>query len=140
MTKEISNSQIDEMYITLKSFGSIGGKIIGAGGGGFFLMVVTENKESFKREALKNNFKLSILLSTSCSIMKRVSTIHNFNFHRITAVTSSQNIRSINALKKVGFKEEGVFRDNMLYADGNRDDLTSLALLVHEYRHNKLLK
>ena len=57
MTKTISNSQIDEMYITLKSFGSIGGKIIGAGGGGFFLMVVTENKESFKREALKNNFK-----------------------------------------------------------------------------------
>ena len=57
MTKTISNSRIDEMYITLKSFGSIGGKIIGAGGGGFFLMVVTENKESFKREALKNNFK-----------------------------------------------------------------------------------
>ena len=57
MTKTISNSQIDEMYIALKSFGAIGGKIIGAGGGGFFLMVVTENKEAFKRTALKNDFR-----------------------------------------------------------------------------------
>ena len=57
MAKVMSNSEIDEMYITLKSYGSIGGKIIGAGGGGFFLMVVTDNKEAFKRKATDNNFK-----------------------------------------------------------------------------------
>ena len=68
------------------------------------------------------------------------SLFNDFNFHRVTAVTSSQNIRSINALKKVGFKEEGVFRDQLLYADGHREDTTSLALLVHEYRYNKLSK
>lgn len=57
MAKVMTNSEIDEMYIKLKSFGSQGGKIIGAGGGGFFLMVVTENQEEFKRKAINNNFK-----------------------------------------------------------------------------------
>ena len=37
------------MYIELKSFGSLGGKIVGAGGGGFFLMVDEKNKNEFTR-------------------------------------------------------------------------------------------
>jgi D-glycero-alpha-D-manno-heptose-7-phosphate kinase len=58
MTKSISNSSIDRMYIELKSFGSVGGKIIGAGGGGFFLMVVEKNKNQFIFKAKEANYKL----------------------------------------------------------------------------------
>ena len=46
------------MYIELKSFGSLGGKIVGAGGGGFFLMVVEKNKNEFISKAKEANYKL----------------------------------------------------------------------------------
>ena len=57
ITKTISNSAIDRMYIELKSFGSLGGKIVGAGGGGFFLMVVEKNKNEFISKAKEANYK-----------------------------------------------------------------------------------
>ena len=37
--------------------------------------------------------------------------INDFKFYRVTAVTSSNNVRSIGALKKIGFKKEGEYRD-----------------------------
>jgi D-glycero-alpha-D-manno-heptose-7-phosphate kinase len=40
---EMSNSRIDELYATAMRNGALGGKLIGAGGGGF-LMFYTENK------------------------------------------------------------------------------------------------
>jgi D-glycero-alpha-D-manno-heptose-7-phosphate kinase len=51
-----STLSIDQMYLDLKSFGAIGGKIIGAGGGGFFLMAVDKNKDFFIETAKRNNF------------------------------------------------------------------------------------
>ncbi|MDB0021094.1 GNAT family N-acetyltransferase [Candidatus Pseudothioglobus singularis] len=60
---------------------------------------------------------------------------NDFNFHRVTAVTSSKNFRSINALKKVGFEEEGVFRDFYYDSMGERGDATPLALLSKNYIH-----
>ena len=57
LTKIISNSTIDRMYLELKSCGSFGGKIIGAGGGGFFLMVVDANQNEFIRKAKELNYK-----------------------------------------------------------------------------------
>ena len=42
-SRDMSNSQIDEWYETAKRNGALGGKLIGAGGGGF-LMFYTENK------------------------------------------------------------------------------------------------
>lgn len=57
ITKKMSNSVIDQMYVELKSYGSPGGKIIGAGGGGFFLMVVDKNKKEFIKKAIDNSYK-----------------------------------------------------------------------------------
>ena len=59
--------------------------------------------------------------------------ISEFHFYRITAVTSSNNIRSIEALKKTGFKEEGEFRDFYLKDNETRFNATPLALLASEY-------
>ena len=36
ITKQMSNTYLDDMYLKLKEAGSTGGKVIGAGGGGFF--------------------------------------------------------------------------------------------------------
>lgn len=44
----ISNKQIDEIFFLLKSWGSSGGKLLGAGGGGFLLMAVpSQNQKKF---------------------------------------------------------------------------------------------
>lgn len=53
MSDKINNNCIDEMYQKGKDAGALGGKILGAGGGGFLLLYVPEEKQSRVREALK---------------------------------------------------------------------------------------
>ena len=48
----ISNSEIDELYERAKKYGALGGKILGAGGGGFMLLYVPQDK----REELIHSF------------------------------------------------------------------------------------
>ncbi len=52
LSKQISNSEIDEIYKKAKENGALGGKLLGAGGGGFMLLYVP--KES--QEKLRNCF------------------------------------------------------------------------------------
>ena len=46
MASVISNSRIDEWYSTALNNGAIGGKILGAGGGGFFLFYAPSNRHT----------------------------------------------------------------------------------------------
>lgn len=48
----ISNKKIDEIYAIAKNAGAIGGKLLGAGGGGFFLFYVPQKKQRDVKEAL----------------------------------------------------------------------------------------
>lgn len=48
----ISNREIDSMYHIAKEAGAVGGKILGAGGGGFMLLYVPENKQQEVRSAM----------------------------------------------------------------------------------------
>lgn len=50
----ISNSEMDEIYERAIKAGALGGKISGAGGGGFFLMCVPSDKRQAVRRALGN--------------------------------------------------------------------------------------
>ena len=53
--EKISNFKIDEIYREAKKCGALGGKLLGAGGGGFMLFYIKENK---KKNFLKKNRKL----------------------------------------------------------------------------------
>jgi D-glycero-alpha-D-manno-heptose-7-phosphate kinase len=53
-TSDISNSEIDTTYNLARDAGALGGKITGAGGGGFLLLFVTEDKQQSVREALSH--------------------------------------------------------------------------------------
>jgi D-glycero-alpha-D-manno-heptose-7-phosphate kinase len=53
LTQKISNSNIDEIYEAGRSAGALGGKLLGAGGGGFMLFYVTPEKRQALRERLK---------------------------------------------------------------------------------------
>jgi D-glycero-alpha-D-manno-heptose-7-phosphate kinase len=52
ISKKMSNPEFDKIYEIAKQNGAIGGKISGAGGGGFFLFYVEENHSKF-REKMK---------------------------------------------------------------------------------------
>ena len=54
LTNKITNNKIDEIYETAINAGALGGKICGAGGGGFILLYVPEDRQNEVRERLKN--------------------------------------------------------------------------------------
>jgi len=53
LASKITNSHIDEMYETARKAGAIGGRITGAGGGGFLLLYCPKEKQDGVRRALK---------------------------------------------------------------------------------------
>jgi len=53
LSTEVSNSNVDEIYNMARSAGAIGGKLTGAGGGGFMLLFVPPEKQIKVREKLK---------------------------------------------------------------------------------------
>ena len=57
LSKEMSNSRLDELYIQLKKIGSPGGKIVGAGGGGFFMMAVPGDVNTYLDKINKLGFR-----------------------------------------------------------------------------------
>ena len=67
LVDKVSNSEIDSMYEKAKKVGAIGGKIIGAGGGGFLLVVFPANKRAVIREALKDYKELPFRFSDNGS-------------------------------------------------------------------------
>lgn len=67
LTQKISNANIDEIYQAGLSAGALGGKLLGAGGGGFMLFFVPPEK----REALR--MKLKKLLCVPFSFSNRGS-------------------------------------------------------------------
>jgi D-glycero-alpha-D-manno-heptose-7-phosphate kinase len=54
LSAKVSNSDVDEIYSTARLAGAIGGKLTGAGGGGFMLLFVPPEKQIKVREKLKN--------------------------------------------------------------------------------------
>jgi D-glycero-alpha-D-manno-heptose-7-phosphate kinase len=62
LASRISNPEINNIYDTAKSAGAIGGKITGAGGGGFFLLYCPHGKQESVRSALVGLQELSFML------------------------------------------------------------------------------
>lgn len=54
LSDKIANPLVDEIYEIAKKNGAIGGKLLGAGGGGFLLLYVPENNQEKVRQVLNN--------------------------------------------------------------------------------------
>lgn len=62
LASKISNGDIDDMYQTALDAGALGGKISGAGGGGFMLLYVPRHKQDNVREAMKDYRELPFMI------------------------------------------------------------------------------
>ncbi len=67
MASGISNSTIDQMYATAKSAGALAGKITGAGGGGFLLLIVPREKQNRVFGAMAGFRELPFMIEESGS-------------------------------------------------------------------------
>ena len=54
LAKGVSNPEIDEIYNAGIEAGAIGGKLLGAGGGGFMLFIVEPEKQAAVRNSLES--------------------------------------------------------------------------------------
>jgi D-glycero-alpha-D-manno-heptose-7-phosphate kinase len=62
MASKISNGEIDDIYTTALKAGALGGKITGAGGGGFLLLYCPREKQYQVRDALRSLRELAFHL------------------------------------------------------------------------------
>lgn len=67
LNRNISTTGIDEMYQKAMDAGAIGGKVVGAGGGGFLLVMFPANKRAKIREAMKEYKELPFRFSNTGS-------------------------------------------------------------------------
>ncbi len=58
LSDKITNPHIDELYKTARGAGAIGGKLLGAGGGGFILLFAPPERQQKIRQALKNMLEI----------------------------------------------------------------------------------
>ena len=63
ITEKISNPRINKMYQKAREAGALGGKISGAGGGGFLLLYVPRDKQNKVREVLKEYREFPFMLN-----------------------------------------------------------------------------
>ncbi|MGW8182184.1 MAG: GHMP kinase, partial [bacterium] len=62
LASRVSNGEIDEMYDVARKAGALGGKITGAGGGGFLLLYCQQGRQDEVRRALHGLPELSFNL------------------------------------------------------------------------------
>ena len=60
ITDDISSDEIDDYYKTALKSGALGGKLLGAGGGGFLLFYVDQKNHKMVKESLSNLYCLPI--------------------------------------------------------------------------------
>ncbi len=67
LSSSVSNRQIDELYERARSAGAIGGKLTGAGGGGFLLLFVPPENQGAVLEALEDRLHVPFRLESTGS-------------------------------------------------------------------------
>ena len=60
ITEQISNNEIDEYYKKARNSGALGGKLLGAGGGGFLLFYVEPQNQARVIESLKDLYHMQV--------------------------------------------------------------------------------
>src|SRR5262245_50144625 len=67
LSARVSNPEVDELYERARQAGALGGKLTGAGGGGFFLLFVEPGRQAAVREVLDSRLHVPFRVEPSGS-------------------------------------------------------------------------
>ncbi|NBO93047.1 MAG: kinase [Planctomycetia bacterium] len=67
LSRQVSNSEVDDLYERARNAGALGGKLTGAGGGGFLLLFVPPDRRNDVREALGDRLHVPFQFETEGS-------------------------------------------------------------------------
>lgn len=96
ISEKISNSEIDEIYDAAREKGAVGGKITGAGGGGFLLLFVPPNCQNAVRERLHDLLHVPFAFENSGSQVIFFDREEDFS-----ALEEDTKIRSLAAFREM---------------------------------------
>ena len=65
LSNKITNHKIDDLYKTCLDKGALGGKLLGAGGGGFLLLYVRKNEKRKFIKGIKNVIEIPFEFSNN---------------------------------------------------------------------------
>ena len=65
LSKQITSKKIDQIYKSALKHGAIGGKVLGAGGGGFLLLYVPKSKQKLIIKKFKNLYRMPFKIDQS---------------------------------------------------------------------------
>lgn len=83
LSDKISNQAIDNLYEVARSAGAVGGKLLGAGGGGFLLIFAHPKEQPAIREKLKNLLYVPFKLESTGSQIIFYSPTDSFNGNEV---------------------------------------------------------
>ncbi len=99
LSASVSNIGVDQAYEAARSVGAIGGKITGAGGGGFLLLFVPPDRQNRVREALKH--LIHVPFSFDYNGSQIVYFQHEEDYSRIENERNSQEISPFQELNDI---------------------------------------
>ena len=97
LSDKVSNSEVDDIYQKAIASGATGGKLTGAGGGGFMLLFVPPDRHSVVRETLSHLIYVPIRFDFSGSQI--IFFDPETDYHGLEQVQNSQSIQSFRELK-----------------------------------------
>ena len=103
LSASVSNSEVDELYSRAISAGAIGGKITGAGGGGFMLLCVPPDRQQSVKDKLNGLINVPFKLEFSGSQILFADAEQDY--HAEEEVRAKQRIRAFRELTAVARAE-----------------------------------
>jgi len=99
LSSAVSNAEVDQLYQTAREAGALGGKITGAGGGGFLLLFVPKAQQPQVREAL--NHLIHVPFSFDSTGSQIVYFQHEEDYSGVAQERSTLDIKPFRELRAV---------------------------------------
>ncbi len=98
MSAKVSNSQVDDLYDAARSAGALGGKLTGAGGGGFLMLFAPPERQDSIRDRLAHLVEVPFRIEPMGSQIIFYENVEGYEDSRTETVPSgAQPLRIVRA-------------------------------------------